>query len=118
MKKVIIVLLIATVLVSGCLQNASSTQDGQKNAVSSEKIAIDACKALCNDALKIKWDFSNGPCLSEATLSWDVNDWVCDIAHNPRQAVDNIKENQCYDYGTIANHFVELTPECEFIKAI
>jgi hypothetical protein len=49
----------------------------------------------------------------------DYPDWVCDVAHEPRQPVDNLRENQCdaWHAGT-ATHFIEVTPECEFIKAI
>lgn len=50
-------------------------------------------------------DFSTGPCLSNALLP----DWVADIAHNPRVALDDLPENQCSAYvqGTV-KHFVEL----------
>ncbi len=60
-------------------------------------------------------DFSNGPCLSNNLLS----DWVADIAHNPRQPVDDLPENQCSAYreGT-AKHFVELDPEGQLIRAL
>jgi len=59
-------------------------------------------------------DFTNGPCLTNTLLS----DWVADIAHNPRQAVDDLPENQCNAYrsGT-AHHFVELDPEGQLIRA-
>lgn len=39
-------------------------------------------------------DFETGPCLSNDLLP----DWVVDIAHNPRQELDNLPENQCAAY--------------------
>jgi len=59
-------------------------------------------------------DLSDGPCLSNEVISG----WVADIAHNPRQAVDNLPENQCSAYrdGT-AKHFVEIDLEGNLIKA-
>ena len=135
-EKILFGLMLLTLVIlfmSGCLQNKPSQNDflpkeeiisqSQTDSLSAEtlskeEIATQNCKTLCKDALKIKWDLSAGPCLSEATLSWDMQDWVCDVAHNPRIAADDLKENQCYEYGVSANHFVELDTECKFIKAI
>jgi len=60
-------------------------------------------------------DFSNGPCLADEI----VPDWCADIAHNPRQPVDNRPENQCRSYreGRV-HHFVELDPEGNLIRAV
>ena len=58
-------------------------------------------------------DFSSGPCLTNDLLPG----WVADIAHNPRQAVDDLPENQCKAYiEGRAKHFVELDPEGHVIK--
>lgn len=58
-------------------------------------------------------DFETGPCLSNDLLP----DWVVDIAHNPRQALDNLPENQCAAYTEgRAKHFVELDLEGEVIR--
>ena len=58
-------------------------------------------------------DFETGPCLSNDLLP----DWVVDIAHNPRQALDNLPENQCAAYiEGRAKHFVELDLEGEVIR--
>jgi hypothetical protein len=45
------------------------------------------------------------------------NDWVVDVAHNPRQAIDNLPENQCADYreGKV-KHFIELDLNGEVTK--
>lgn len=56
-------------------------------------------------------DMSNGPCLGKI-----ADDWVLDIAHNPRQPQDNKSENQCEDYRTgKAHHFIELDPDGKLI---
>lgn len=57
-------------------------------------------------------DLSQGPCLGKI-----ADDWVADIAHNPRQNVDDRPENQCQDYLTgSAHHFIELDENGEIIK--
>lgn len=59
-------------------------------------------------------DMSAGPCLSNEITP----DWVADVVHNPRQAVDNLPANQCSAYREgKAHHFVELDTEGNFIKA-
>ena len=58
-------------------------------------------------------DLSRGPCLSEEI----TKDWVCDAAHYPRQPVDDDPANQCPAYGKTAGHFVEVDPECRFVRA-
>ena len=60
-------------------------------------------------------DFSNGPCLAEEIVS----DWCVDVAHNPRQPVDNRPENQCRSFreGRV-HHFVELDLDGNLIRAV
>lgn len=59
-------------------------------------------------------DFSVGPCLSNALMP----NWVADIVHSPRIPADDLPENQCpvYREGR-AEHFVELDPEGNLIRA-
>ncbi len=117
MKKVcfvLFVLIVTSTLLSGCIQRTEqSTQQ-----LSIKELAIKKCEELCKDALAKGVDLSNGPCLSTGNAKWDIEGWVCDIAHNPRIAeIDNLKENQCPEWGVTASSFVEFTPECEFIRA-
>ena len=57
-------------------------------------------------------DMQNGPCLGKI-----ADDWVLDIAHNPRQPIDEKPENQCTDFKNgLAGHFIELDPEGKLIK--
>lgn len=58
-------------------------------------------------------DMSNGPCLSNEL----VKDWVVDVAHNPREKVDNLAENQCAAFRNgDAHHFIELDINGNFIR--
>jgi len=77
------------------------------------------CIELCQVELDAGKDLSNGPCLSDDNPKWDIKDWVCDVAHDPREPVDNLPENQCVAYrrGDM-HHFVEVDPDCNFIKAV
>jgi len=60
-------------------------------------------------------DLSDGPCISNEVIPG----WVADIAHNPRETVDELPQNQCSAYrdGT-AKHFVELDPDGNLIRAL
>jgi hypothetical protein len=96
---------ILLVFVSGCTQPTHSTP-----------VAQDICIQICKSSNK---DLSNGPCLSDNNLEWNVNDWVCDIAHSPRQTVDNLPENQCSAFRSgQAHHFVEVDVNCNLIRAV
>jgi hypothetical protein len=61
-------------------------------------------------------DLSTGPCIAENLPG--LSDWVADIAHDPRQDVDDEPQNQCQRYRDgDAHHFVELTPTGQLIRA-
>ncbi|TSC88260.1 MAG: Uncharacterized protein G01um10147_165 [Microgenomates group bacterium Gr01-1014_7] len=76
--------------------------------------AVNQAKHLFGLEKQAGRDFSSGPCLSNALLPG----WVLDIAHNPRQAIDDLPENQCSSYREgRALHFVELDPEGNLIRA-
>jgi len=100
--------LIVLIFFSGCVsQVAPETTD---------KI-ISACEQKCLEALNANQDLSKGPCLLNPMP--EHPDWVCDVAHSPRQDVDNLVENQCSAYGERkATHFVEVDPTCKFIRAM
>jgi len=74
--------------------------------------AVQKCQMHCSAAEKKGVDMSPGPCLGVIDT-----DWVCDVAHSPREAVDDLPENQCADFREgRAHHFVEVTPDCKFIR--
>jgi hypothetical protein len=96
--------LITIILLGGCIQQKSE-----------ENPAINACVNECKSRLNSSEDLSSGPCLSNSISE----DWVCDVAHNPRQPVDNIPENQCSGFREgKAHHFVEVDEKCSFIRAV
>jgi len=58
-------------------------------------------------------DMDSAPCLTNNLAPG----WVVDVAHNPRQAIDNYPENQCSDYREgKAEHFIELDTLGNLIK--
>ena len=77
-------------------------------------MAIAKAKEVWRAKVLMEEDLSVGPCLADSLIP----DWVADIAHNPRAAVDDDPANQCpaYRAGT-AHHFVELDPEGNLIRA-
>ena len=77
--------------------------------------AVRRAKELFQQKKAAGMDFSNGPCLSEEI----IQDWCVDVAHNPRQAADNLPENQCQSYrqGRV-HHFIELDPNGNVIRAV
>lgn len=105
---VLTLVLLGIVLISGCI--------GQEAEITDEEKAISACKAECNSRLSAGEGLSAGPCLLDPIP--ESPDWVCDVAHEPRQDIDDQPENQCSAFRERrANHFVEVDPNCEFIKA-
>lgn len=101
MKKAFLII-IFLLLGLGCSFNTASNE------------AVNLCIQECQNALGKGEDLSAGPCLSNEITT----NWVCDVAHNPRQDIDNNPDNQCSNYNKGADHFVEVTPECELIKAV
>lgn len=59
------------------------------------------------------YDYARGPCLSDEIFP----NWVCDVAHNPREGIDNEAKNQCAAFGHTAQHFIEVDSGCRFIRA-
>ena len=104
-KYVLALILISVVFLSGCI--------GQESSGALKEKAKAACIQKCKDALNAGQDLSNGPCLDNKI----VEGWVCDVAHSPRQPVDNDPANQCPEFGKTANSFIEVDPNCNFIKA-
>ena len=73
--------------------------------------AISLCISSCET---YQGDLSVGPCLDGDI----INDWACDVAHSPREDIDNLVENQCETYREgLSTHFVEVTPDCSLIRA-
>ena len=75
--------------------------------------AIDAAHAAYEEAIEQGVDMSNGPCLGEIT-----ENWVADVAHEPREEIDDDPANQCEAFRKgDADHFVELDTDGNLIRA-
>ena len=125
MEKRTLLLIAVGLLLAGCaspltpLTNASKTIEQTVNSEQQKQAdktqALVKCQQLCQDTLSSDGvDFDAGPCLSNEIAP----DWVCDVAHEPRQAVDNDPANQCsaFRQGT-ASHFVEVDGNCNVITS-
>jgi hypothetical protein len=100
--------LIAALLLTGC-GAGSPSQDVRDRAVSEAMQAYREEKASGTD-------FARGPCIAEQLPGLD--DWVADIAHQPRQPVDDQPANQCQRFRNgEAHHFVELDPSGHLVRA-
>jgi len=78
--------------------------------------AIEAAMRVFDQKQASGTDFADGPCISESLPGF--GDWVADVAHDPRQPVDDESANQCGRYRDGgARHFVELTPQGRLIRA-
>ena len=77
-----------------------------------ETTVVTAAKAAYAKARLEGVDMTNGPCLGVI-----VPNWVADVAHDPRQPVDDDPANQCEAYRAgEAEHFVELDPDGNVIR--
>jgi hypothetical protein len=109
--RIIVLLLVSLIFISGCVQNQINNNE--------MSVAEQACESICIDKLNASIDLSNGPCLSDNNSNWIITDWVCDVAHSPRQTVDNLAENQCQAFRNgQAHHFIEVDTNCNLIRAV
>ncbi len=79
------------------------------------ELAIRKAKEIFEQKKAEGMDFSEGPCLAEEIIP----DWCVDVAHDPREPIDNLPMNQCKSYqeGRV-HHFVELDPDGNVIRAV
>lgn len=115
--KIMLPLLALALLLGGCVaveQRMTSPSMPSPVIETAETISVEeACIRACEQT---KGNIENGPCLLNPISG---SEWVCDIAHSPRQDIDNRQENQCSAYmeGT-ARHFVEVSTDCKLINKI
>ncbi|MEZ4521917.1 MAG: hypothetical protein R3A46_09800 [Thermomicrobiales bacterium] len=114
LTRLILGMFLIVALLAGCI-----TRDDDDDEVSGDgeqTSAIEAAMAVYEDAVDSGVDLSKGPCIAEELE--EVPGWSVDIAHDPRQEVDNDPANQCQAYRDgQTSHFVELNPEGELIRA-
>jgi hypothetical protein len=99
-------LMAACLLAAGC---DNGEGEAGRDTLAGEADARSECLALCEYALADDVDLSDGPCLSEEV----VDNWACDVVHDPREDADDLSTNQCdsVNDGWVDN-VVELTPDC------
>jgi hypothetical protein len=96
--------LLASLLVLAACGGGPS--ESEKNA------AIAAARQAYAEAVAQGVDMSNGPCLGVV-----MQNWVADVAHEPREDIDDEAANQCEAYRRgDADHFVELDPDGTVIR--
>jgi hypothetical protein len=94
-------LLVAATLAAGC--GGASADD------ETIRLAKDAYARAKEQGV----DMARGPCLGVIKEGW-----VADVAHDPREDIDDRTENQCPAYREgDADHFVELDPEGNLIRS-
>lgn len=110
MLRTLLLLAAVAVLAAGCDRDSDEPSDDERQR------AIDAALEVYASEAAAGADFSAGPCIADELE--DVPGWSADIAHDPRQEIDNQAENQCAAYRDgQTEHFVELTPEGDLIRA-
>ena len=106
MRTIIILICVALLVSAGC-------GGGAKHEVTKDA-AIAAAEGAYAKARAEGVDMARGPCIADDLLP----DWVADVAHDPRQPVDDKPQNQCSRYRAgKAHHFVELDPDGKLIRA-
>jgi hypothetical protein len=89
-------------------------KESYKPGVSAEydKAASQARKAY-EDKKKARVDFSDGPCLTNDLIT----NWALDLVHNPREKIDDLKENQCQSYlEGRTKHFIEMDQNGNIVR--
>jgi hypothetical protein len=102
---------LAVALLAGCGTTDKAQTEGEKAG------AIAAAEAAFAKEKATGTDLDSGPCIANP-LPAPADDWVVDVAHDPRTAVDDKPANQCSAFRDgKAGHFVELDPDGNLIRA-
>src|SRR3954464_7113754 len=89
----------AVVAAMGCflaLSLAACGSAGKQVTPSASARRGDAAQAIFSQKQAAGEDMSTGPCISESLT--DLPDWVADVAHDPREPIDDEPANQCQRY--------------------
>jgi hypothetical protein len=105
MKLHIVLFALAFLGLGGC---GDGTDDAERER------AIEAARASYEQAVAAGVDLSPGPRLGDPVIPG----WVADVAHEPREPVDDEPANQCASYRSgEAGHVVELDVDGTLIRA-
>lgn len=98
---------------TGRLTKETPMEDFKKGTEQNE--AIEKAKSVFEQTRTEGVDLRDGPCLAEELLP----NWSFDIAHSPREAVDEAETNQCQNYRSgKTKHVVEFDVEGNLIRAL
>lgn len=112
---VLVTILAVIIFLGGCIGSGEGPAGGSAEKNTAENVK-EICIRACGSEISGGGKLDKGPCLLNPVREYP--DWVCDVAHEPRQAVDNLPENQCSAFSEgRARHFVEVTTECKPIKS-
>jgi hypothetical protein len=112
-RRLTLPLLLAAFLVPALAGCGSS---GSQVSQSGREKAVDEAQAAFRQVQASGQDLNAGPCISESLPG--LPDWVADVAHSPRQPIDDQPANQCQRFRSgDAHHFVELDTQGQLIRA-
>jgi hypothetical protein len=110
----LLALLVVGILLVACGDDSDDAEPSELPEDTEAERAIDLARDAYAEAVAAGVDLSDGPCIAEELMPG----WVADIAHDPRQEIDNDPANQCQNFlSGEAQHFVELDPEGNLIQA-
>lgn len=122
MTKVILILIIAILFWAGA-KGFQKTQEIPKRDITEVDLdkrmliedILKEAKIVINDKIDEDEDLTVGPCLLNPS---SINeDYVVDIAHDPRVKEDDNKDNQCSAYiEGKAKHFIEVDESGKLIR--
>ncbi len=112
-KRVVgLILLLLILIFFGCVDSNESNNSSTTGSIGINVTNESKCVTLCKMIKDKGTNLENGPCLGLI-----ATDWVCDIAHNPRQSIDDLLENRCKSFSDGAvHHFVEVDTNCGVIQ--
>jgi hypothetical protein len=103
-------------LVAAALTIGACGSSGGQISQSDREKAVDEAQNAFAQVQAAGQDLSAGPCISESLPG--LSDWVADVAHDPRESIDDEAANQCQRYRSgQAHHFVELNIDGRLIRA-
>ena len=109
---IVVVAIWAIMLIVG--SNGGSGEEATELTQEDIDAIVQHGQVLLTEKINAGEDISNGPCLDNAET---YENWVIDIAHDPREPVDDEPENQCSAYRNgSAEHFVELSTFGDIIR--
>ena len=111
---VVIIALVAIVMIIGGGSSRRTQEADEPLTQETIDAIVQHGQILLTERINAGNDISAGPCLDNNEA---FPGWVIDIAHDPREPVDDDPDNQCSAYRLgDAEHFVELSVTGDIIR--